>query len=198
MKRTFGYATCSPLKNFQTTPSWLELSALFSSHGCISSLQKEPHWPVHSWSQCLIQFSSVAQLCLMCSAYKFNKQGDNIQPWRTPFPVWNQSIVPRPVLTLASWPAYRFLRTQVRWSGIPICWRIFHNLLWSTVKGFRIVSEAEVDVFSGIPLLSLRSYKFWQFDLWPLYLFQTQLVHLEAQGSHTVEAGLTEFWALIC
>ena len=147
MKRKFGYATCSPLKNFQTIPSWLELSALFSSHGCISSLQKEPHWPVHSWSQCLIQFSSVAQLCLMCSAYKFNKQGDNIQPWRTPFPVWNQSIVPRPVLTLASWPAYRFLRTQVRWSGIPLCWRIFHNLLWSTVKEFGIFNKAKVDVF---------------------------------------------------
>ena len=29
------------------------------------------------------------------------KQGDNIQPWRTPFPIWNQSIVPCPVLTIA-------------------------------------------------------------------------------------------------
>ena len=27
------------------------------------------------------------------SAYKLNKQGDNIQPWRTPFPIWNQSAV---------------------------------------------------------------------------------------------------------
>ena len=26
------------------------------------------------------------------SAYKLNKQGDNIQPWCTPFPVWNQSV----------------------------------------------------------------------------------------------------------
>ena len=32
----------------------------------------------------------------MYSAYKLNKQGDNIQPWRTPFPIWNQSVVPRP------------------------------------------------------------------------------------------------------
>ena len=30
----------------------------------------------------------------MYSAYKLNKQGDNIQPWRTPFPIWNQSVVP--------------------------------------------------------------------------------------------------------
>ena len=55
---------------------------------------------------------------MMYSAYKLNKQDDNIQPWRTPFPVWSQSVVPCPVLTVASWPAYRFLRRQ--------------NSLWST------------------------------------------------------------------
>ena len=59
------------------------------------------------------------------SAYKLNKQGDNIHPWHTPLPIWNQSIVPCPVLTVASWPAYRFLRRQVKWSGIPIYWQIF-------------------------------------------------------------------------
>ena len=53
----------------------------------------------------------------MYSAYKLNKQGDNIQPWRTPS-IWNQSVVPCPILTVASWPAYRFLKRQVRWSGI--------------------------------------------------------------------------------
>ena len=57
---------------------------------------------------------------------------DNIQPWRTPYPIWNQSVFPCPVLIVASWPAYRFLRRQVRWSGIPISFRIFHSLLWST------------------------------------------------------------------
>ena len=56
---------------------------------------------------------------MMYSAFKLNKQGDSIQTWRTPFPILNQSV-PCPVLTVASWPAYRFLRRQVRWSGIPI------------------------------------------------------------------------------
>ena len=64
--------------------------------------------------------SSSPAFLMMYSAYKLNKQGDNIQPWRTPFPIWNQSVVPCPVLTVASWPAYRFLMRQVRWSGIPI------------------------------------------------------------------------------
>ena len=65
-------------------------------------------------------------------AYLTDMQGDNIQPWHTPFPIWNQSVVPRAVLTVASWPAYRFPKRQVRWSGIPISFRIFHTLLWST------------------------------------------------------------------
>ena len=69
---------------------------------------------------------------IIYSRYKLNKQGDSIQPWHAPFPIWNQSVVPCPVLTVASWPAYRFLRRQVRWSGIPISLRIFHSLLWST------------------------------------------------------------------
>ena len=60
--------------------------------------------------------SSSPVFLMMYSAYKFNKQGDNIQPWYTPFPIWNQSVVPCPVLTFASWPAYRFLKRQVRWS----------------------------------------------------------------------------------
>ena len=47
---------------------------------------------------------------IMYSAYKLNKQGDYIQPWRTLFPIGNQSVVSCPVLTVASWPAYRFLR----------------------------------------------------------------------------------------
>ena len=57
---------------------------------------------------------------------------DNIQPWCTPFLIWNQSVVPCPVLTVASWPAYRCLKRQVRWSDIPISSRIFQSLLWST------------------------------------------------------------------
>ena len=58
--------------------------------------------------------SSGLAFSMMYSAYKLNKQGDNIQHWCTPFPIWNQSVVPCLVLTVASWPAYRFLRKQVR------------------------------------------------------------------------------------
>ena len=84
---------------------------------------------------------------MMYSAYKLNKQGDNIQPWRTPFPIWNQSIVPCLVLTVASCPAYRFLRRQT----CKVVWYscLFKNFPVCCVphKGFSIVNEAEVDVF---------------------------------------------------
>ena len=76
--------------------------------------------------------SSSLSFHMMCSAYKLNKQGDNIQPWHTPFPIWNQPGVPCLIRTVASWPIYRFVRRQVNWSGTPISWSIFHSLLWST------------------------------------------------------------------
>ena len=58
--------------------------------------------------------SFIPAFLMMYSAYMLNKHGDSIQPWYTPFSIWNQSIVPCPVLTVASWLAYRFLRRQVR------------------------------------------------------------------------------------
>jgi len=69
--------------------------------------------------------SSNPEFLIMYSACKLNKQGDNIQTWRTSFPIWNQSVVPCPVLTVASWRAYRFLNRQIRWSGISICFHSF-------------------------------------------------------------------------
>ena len=73
-------------------------------------------------------FSS-PQFLMRYTEYKLNKQGDNIQPWHTPFPIWNQSVVPCPVLTVASWPAFRFLKRQIRCSGIPISFRVFQFIV---------------------------------------------------------------------
>ena len=56
--------------------------------------------------------SSSPAFLMMCSAYKLYKQGDNIQPCCTPFPIWNQSVLPCLVLTVASWPV------------VNICWSV--------------------------------------------------------------------------
>ena len=53
--------------------------------------------------------------------------------------------VPCPVLTLASWPAYRFLKRQVRWS--PSISEFPQFIVIHTVKGFGIVNKADIDVF---------------------------------------------------
>ena len=63
--------------------------------------------------------------------------------------IWNQSVVPCPVLIVASWSEYRLLKRQVRWSGIPISLRIFHSLLenematHSSILAWRIPGRVE-------------------------------------------------------
>ena len=64
--------------------------------------------------------SSSLAFCIIYSAYKLNKHSDSILPWRTPFQIWNQSVVPCLVLTVVSWPTCRFLTRLVRWFVIPI------------------------------------------------------------------------------
>ena len=71
-----------------------------------------------------------------------------IQPCCTPFPILNQSIVPHLVLTVSSWPAYKFLWRQVRWSVIPISLQF---VVIHTVKVFSVVNKAEVAVFLEFP-----------------------------------------------
>ena len=88
---------------------------------------------------------------MMCSVYKLSKQGDNKQPCHT-LAVLHQSVVPYRILLVASWLAYRFLRRQVRWSGIPISLKSFPQfVIIHTVKGFSVVNETEVYVFLEFP-----------------------------------------------
>ena len=119
----------------------------------------------------------------MYTANNLKKQGDSIQPWHTPFPIWNQSGVPRQVQTVASWPAYRFLKGHVRGAGMPISFRIFPQfIVIHTVKDFGIVNKAEIDVFlelsclfnepadvgnliSGSPAFSKTSLNIWMFTV---------------------------------
>ena len=101
----------------------------------------------------LLQHHSSKALILQCSAF-FMVQishicittGKTIALTIQSF-VGKGHLVPCLVPAVTSWPAYGFLRRQVRWSSITISLRIFHSLLWSTVKGFGTVNEAEVVVF---------------------------------------------------
>ena len=92
--------------------------------------------------------SSSPAFLMMYSAYKLNKQGDNIQPWRTPFLIWNQSVVPCPVLTVAFWPATDFSAGRSGGLVFPVLPEFSTVFLWyTTVNSFGIVNKAEIDVF---------------------------------------------------
>ena len=59
------------------------------------------------------------------------------------------TIVPYLGLTVASWPAYRFLRRQVKWSGSAISFLMNFPqvVVIHTVKSFSVVNKIEIDVF---------------------------------------------------
>ena len=56
-------------------------------------------------------------------------------------------IVPCPVLTVASWPAWKFLRRRSGGLVFPSLEDFPQFVVIHTVKGFSIVNEAEADVF---------------------------------------------------
>ena len=115
---------CSP-------PGWpfpiqsLALSAHVSSDNSFLSVRQEPTFGPWKGSpflqQCDIWNSFVLSLQFFYTFELFQKWNFI---FKNPF-----SHVFHVVLTVASWPAYRFLKRQVRWSGIPISFRIFHSLL---------------------------------------------------------------------
>ena len=72
-----------------------------------------------------------------------------------PFPILNQSIVPCTVLTAASYPAYRFLRRQVKWSGISISLRIFHSVVRSTQSKALMYSMKQMFFFGILLIFSM-------------------------------------------
>ena len=120
----------------------------------------------------------------------------HIQPWCTPFPIWNQSVVPCPVLTVASWPAYRFLKRQVRRSGIPISFIIFHSFC-DPHKDFGIVNKAEIDVFLELPCFFHDPEDGGNLISGSSAFSKTSLKHQEVHGSCIAEAWLGEFSALL-
>ena len=77
-------------------------------------------------------------------------------------------------ISVTSWPAYRFLRRQVRWSGIPITLRIFHSLLWSTQSK---ASAYSMTFFYILPIFRWSN-GCCQFDLWFLCLFSKSSLNI--------------------
>ena len=90
-KPTFSLSSFTFIKRLFSPPS---LSAIRVVSSALSEVIDISPSKLDS-SLCFFQPS----ISHMYSAYKLNKQGDNIQPWCTPFRIWNQSVVPCSVRT---------------------------------------------------------------------------------------------------
>ena len=101
-------------------------------------------WYLHIWGCCyfsqqswflLNDLSSLA-FHMRYSAYKLNKQGDNIQPCHTPFQVLNESVVPCKVLTCflthkqVSQEAGKMVWYSHLFKNFPVCYDLHSQRLW--------------------------------------------------------------------
>ena len=135
-----------PLSSF-TFIKWLFSSSSFSAIRVVSSayLRLLIFLPAILIPACV---SSSPEFLMMYSAYMLNKQGDNIQPWCTPFPIWNQSVG-----SMSSSNCCFLTCIQISQEAGQVVWysHLFKNfpqfVVIHTVKGFGVVNKAEVDVF---------------------------------------------------
>ena len=68
---------------------------------------------------------------------------------REVWPRWQSRKIPSslPPIDTANLQLYKFLRRQVRWSGIPISLRVFHSLLWFTQSKDLVYSMNQKQLF---------------------------------------------------
>ena len=135
-----------------------------------------------SWFQLVIH---PAQLFTWCTLHKGYRTKVTIYI----FPKFETYLV----LTVASWHTCSFLGRQVRWHGIPISFRVFHILLWSTIKGFNLIKEEEVDFFYGTLSFPMIKQMLAIWSLIPLP-FLNPASHLEFLSPCTDEIYLEGFW----
>ena len=101
----------------------------------------------------------------MYSAYKLNKQGDNIQLWCTPFPIWTVCCF------MFSSNCCFLTCVQVSQEAGQVVWysHLFQNfpqfIVIHTVKGFGIVNKAQIDAFwNSLAFLMIQ----WVLAIWSL------------------------------
>ena len=127
-----------------------------------------------SWFQLVLHWG---QHFTWCTLDKLNKQGDNIQPWHTPFPIWNQSVFPCLVLIVASWPAIDFsggrsgglVFPSLRWvqlcGSLSILWHcLFLGLEWKLTFSSP-VDTAAFSKFSSILSAALSQHHLLGFEI---------------------------------
>ena len=118
--------------------------------------------------------SSSLAFCMMYSAYKLSKQGDNIQSWHTPFPMLSQSVFPV-LLTIAKiWKQPMSTDKKVVCVCIYTYINIFIRFFMRPLRRLRIIVNEEQDnigllknvIEMSIPLSSSFKSQFTGLYLW--------------------------------
>ena len=95
--------------------------------------------------------SSKPAFLIMYSAYKLNKQGNNIQPWCTLFPIWDETIFVLWCLAYSTWQnVFKF--------------HLYHNIYQNflLLEGWIIFHWCIVTVAQIMKSLLLNSYLNWR------------------------------------
>ena len=133
----------------------------------------------------------------MYSAYKLNKQGDNIA-------LMYSFLNLEAVQSFMTCSNYCFLTCiQISQEAGQVVWHshLFQNfqfIVIHTVKDFGIVNKAEIDVFLELSCFFNDSADVGNLISSSSAFSKNQLEHLEVHGSCIAEAWLGEFWALLC
>ena len=88
-KPTFSLSSFTFIKTFFSSSSLSAIKVVSSAY--LKLLIFLPAILIPTWD------SSSPAFCMMYSAYKINMQGDYIQPWGTPVPIMNHSVVLCPI-----------------------------------------------------------------------------------------------------
>ena len=89
-------------------------------------------------------------MCMLYSTDRFNKQGDHIQPWLTPFPIWEQSVVLCPLLTVAFYPVMQASQKAGKLVWYSLVFKNFPQFpLIHTGKGFSRVKPVDLLIWSS-------------------------------------------------
>ena len=104
--------------------------------------------------------SSSPAFLVMCSAQKLNKQGDNIQPWRTAFPTWNQSVVPCPVLTVTDqFQHFNHMSLLILLPRLKI--QLLFGICYATGIRKKVKEKAEPQLYLKLLFQEGKFYIFW-------------------------------------
>ena len=136
------------------------VSSAYRGYWCLSQ---------QSWFQLVLHPSWHFASCTY-TWYKLNEHGDNIQPWHTPYPIWNICF------SMSGYNYGVLINIQMSQEAGNVVWysHVFKNFpqfaVIHTVKVFGKGNKAEVHVFLEL-LIFWWSNGCWQFDPWFLCCF---------------------------